>query len=138
MFCSTPKLLLSRTTCIFKWVDDKSDDDTEYLWLGIVLSVAEGSTCVVDPHSKILVRWCPNDKKRTWRTVLLEDDTFDIQYSSRLRAAPYRILIEKRNCIVHALNLKLTASGNFDNKHRLDDGSTSKEVAKSALEDFYA
>ena len=69
-------------------------------------------------------------------TVLSEDDTFDIQYSSCLRAAPYRTLIEKRNCI--ALNLKLTASGKFDNKHRLDDGSTSKEVAKSALEDFYA
>ena len=55
--------VVTGTACIFKWVDDESDDDREYLWLGIVISVAEGS--VVDPDSKILVRWCPNDKKRT-------------------------------------------------------------------------
>ena len=59
-----------------------------------------------------------------------------IQLVSVLRRTDIVEKIEKLNCI--ALNLKLTASGKFDNKHRLDDGSTSKEVAKSALEDFYA
>ena len=96
--------VVTGTACIFKWVDDESDDDTEYLWLGIVISVAEGS--VVDADSKILVKWCPNDKKRTWRNVLSEDDTFDIQYSSRLQAVPYRTLIEKRNCIAFKINCK--------------------------------
>ena len=155
--------IVTGLACIYKWKDNKpdgevatdpeqclevqgdmeemsqseSDDEGEaYLWLGIVVSVVEGSP--EDENCKLLVRWCPNEKKRnpTWRTKLSHNDTFDLTYSSRLRQAPYRSVISKRSCI--AVNLKLTASGKLDNKFRFDDGSTSKEVAKSAVEEFYA
>ena len=115
----------------------ESDDEGEaYLWLGIVVSVVEGSP--VDENCKLLVCWFSNEIKRnpTWRTKLSHNDTFDLTYSSRLRQAPYHSVISKRSCI--AVNLKLTASGKLDNKFRFDDGSTSKEVAKSAVEEFYA
>ena len=123
--------VISGLHCIYRW-EDQDNEDAEYLWLGYVVSV-EGSP--VSPDCKLTVRWCPNSKKREWRTILTADDTFDLNFTSRLRQPPYRDTIEKKNCV--AINLHLTAAGKFDNKHRFDDGSTSKEVARSSLLEFY-
>lgn len=118
--------------CIYKWVDEDVDN-SEHIWLGVVLSIVEGSPS--SPDCKILVRWCPNDKNYTWRNKISEKDTFNLTYTNRLKSSPYRDTIEKKMCI--AVNLILTAAGKLDNRTRFKDGSTSKEVAKSAIDDFY-
>ena len=101
-----------------------------FLWLAHVISV-EGSP--TSPTCKLHVRWCPNNKLHTWRTRLSENDTFLQQY-------PYREAIKKKNCI--AINLRLTiaiaSGGKFDHRHKFDDGTTCKDVARCALEEFYA
>lgn len=120
--------------CLYKWVDDENPEEGEYLWLGIVVSIVEGAATSED--CKMLVRWCPNNKKHLWKTKISENDTFDLSYTTRLKKPPYRDVIQKSSCL--ALNLTLTTSGKLDNKYRMDDGSTSKEVVKSVIEEFYA
>lgn len=127
--------VVAGTFVIFKWIDDNDNDSgKQYLWLAQVISVTEGSP--VSPDCKLLVRWCPNDRRRTWRTKLTVDDIFDTKYTTHLRQKPYRDTINKANCI--ALNLRLTASGKLDNRHKFEDGSTSKDVAECALKEFYS
>jgi hypothetical protein len=142
--------------CIFRWQDctDKpkqvdldsieqlsegSDEELQqFLWVGIVHSI-EGSP--MSPNCKLTVRWCPNEKKRnpTFRSKISADDTFDIKYCKMTGpTSRYVSIITRRNCL--AFNLDFTASGKFDNRARVDGhlGSTSKEVAKNVLEEFYS
>lgn len=147
------------TACIYKWrehsvsnihvqqglvssgdenASTSDSEGSEYLWVGIVHRV-EGNPATCD--CMLEVRWCPNDRNKTWRNKITPDDTFDQHYcKSRgpTSKAPYVALINKQSCL--AFNLKLTKHGKFDNRERLDEflGSTSKEVASDVLKEFYA
>jgi hypothetical protein len=116
--------------CIYKW-EDTEEPHGEYVWLAMVVAV-EG-----DPKSgdcELIVRWCPNTKQRTWRAKITEMDTFDLNYSTRLRNAPYRCKIEKKNCL--ALNLSLNASGKLDNRPGLNMEQHQEMLPKVHLKIF--
>ena len=120
--------------CIFRWVDE-DDCAKEYLWVGIVHAI-EGSPSA--PDCILVVRWCPRDRKRTYRLQISSDHTFDTKYCKmRGPTAKYVTRVKKENCL--AFNLEFTNAGKFDSKKRLDGylGSTLKEVATDVLEEYF-
>ena len=151
---SGPEEIVVGKACIFCWQDctdlkdtnssieelsEASDEEPkQFLWVGIVHSI-EGSPKL--PDCKLTVRWCPNEKKQnpTFRSKISADDTFDIKYCKMTGpTSRYVSVITRKKCL--AFNLDFTTSGKFDNRVRAGGhfGSTSKEVAKNVLEEFYS
>lgn len=125
--------VIAGQACIYRWFD--SEDGKHYVWVAIVHSV-EGDP--VSPDCNLVVRWCPNDKKRNFRNRISEEDSFDTKYTQmRGPTKKYVMTIEKSSCL--AFNLQLTGGGKFDSRTRTDGhfGSTSKEVAATVLKEFY-
>lgn len=125
--------VITGKACIYKWFDD--EDGNHYIWVAMVHAV-EGAN--PSPDSQLKVKWCPNDKKQTYRNRIHPNDTFDLKYTqSRGPTSKYFVLIDKRMCL--AFNLELTTAGKFDHKSRQGShaGSTSKEVAELVIREFY-
>ena len=126
--------IISGKAVIYRWHDE--EDGNYYIWLAIVCSV------IGDPSSRncqLRVKWCPPAKQYQFRARINAEDTFDTKYTRTTgRTSQFVVTIDKQDCL--AVNLQLTQSGKLDSKHRAGDhlGSTSKEVAADAIENFYS